>query len=186
MTLKNLVSFDIETSGPNLFQNELLSISLVPFNDSIPSLNLYLSHDLEKIAWGGKGKEFFSKYELDYHKNKINLNQFISKFEDYININFTNEIVLVGHNPGFDYFFLKKVFHKGNKDLPQNISHRLMDTHSILLFLNLQGKIEDKFLSSEKAFKLVDKAIVDSIKTRHTSQTDALLTMNLMKFLLER
>lgn len=186
MIQKNLVSFDIETSGPDLFQNELISISLVPFDKNLSPLNLYLEHNLDQISWGGRGKEFFGKYELDYQNNKVGLDQFIYEFENYINKNFKNEIVLVGHNPGFDYFFLKKVFHKKNKDLPKNISHRLMDTHSILLFLNLQGKIEDKFLSSEEAFKLVDKTTLDSAKTRHTSQTDALLTLNLVKFLLER
>jgi DNA polymerase-3 subunit epsilon len=180
--MEKFIAIDVETSGTDVFENELLSIALVPFDDSIPSLSIYLKHDLSKIKWGGRGSEFFQKYESTYMQASVDHHHFCFNIQNYIDKFFTKGATLVGHNVGFDYYFLKKVFHQANINFPLKISHRLVDTHSILMYLHLQDKLSEEYLGSNNAFDLINNESSSSVN-RHTAEMDSLLVKNLLHYL---
>jgi DNA polymerase-3 subunit epsilon len=66
-------------------------------------------------------------------------------------------------------------------DFNQYFSHRMIDTASILHYLYLSGRLEQKVVSSDEAFAHFKIAV----EGRHTALGDALATAQLFNCLLE-
>jgi len=119
------------------------------------------------------------KHLIDAHESSHALELFI----EFLTENFAKDekITLVGHNIGFDIGFLKALFKKHNRKFDQYFSHRSVDTASILFFLYLSGRIKNKVISSDAAFK--EFAI--SVPSRHSALGDCLATAELFNRLLK-
>lgn len=178
---KNLVAIDVETSGINPFNSELLSIALVPLNIKLSPLNIYIAHN--KIEWNSFARENFRKFEKEWNSQAISPTEACEKIEEYLATTFneTNAIG-VGHNIGFDMAFLRKLAFQGGRDQIKWLSHRTLDTHTLLYLLSLEKIIPSWAATSDGAFKFFEVAI--SEKFRHTAIGDAKATRTLFKKLL--
>lgn len=83
---------------------------------------------------------------------------------------------LVGHNVGFDLAFLRKLAHIGQQPSLPRISHRSIDTHT-LLYLASVNHDWPSALSSDAAFELLH--VMPEISERHTALGDAIATRQL-------
>ena len=125
-----------------------------------------------------------NKIELNVHRKLADApRNAINKMKTFLNNHFLSgeKITLAGHNINFDVNFLRKFLQRNHEDFNLYFSHRFIDTSSILYFLYLAGKINEKAISSDKAFKLFKIKIA----RRHCALDDAVATAELFTRLLE-
>lgn len=179
----NLVVIDLETSGINPFQHEVLSVAIVPLTLPAPPCVVYVrSHD--EIHWSQFAKENFKKFAADWNEKAVPAVVAFEKIEQYLNQTFEEGYVTaIGHNVGFDVAFMRKLaFLAGKNELPR-ISHRALDTHTMLYLLYLNGHLPASALSSDGAFEYFGIKISEG--DRHTALADALATRELVLKLLK-
>lgn len=99
-------------------------------------------------------------------------------FEKFISIHFTGPVILAGHNINFDISFMKRLYRVAERDWPKQISHRVVDTHSLLWGLAFSQKIPKTACSSDGAFQFFDCAPPPEL--RHSALGDALATKDLL------
>lgn len=179
--LLNLVVIDVETSGTSPFVNQILSLSLVPLDQNIGPLNIFVRP--ESIFWGGKGEEFFSDYKDEWERSAVSYRESFEIISNYLKGFPYPSVVLVGHNVGFDYSFLQQIAFHNDKSFPK-LSHRLIDTHTLLYSLYLNGAIQENDLSSSGAFEKFKISMPDTY--RHTAYGDSLATKDLFVALIKK
>ena len=178
MNLNNVVVVDTETSGPDPFSHQLLSVSFSPINEGIECLDIYIRPD--DIVWSKLAKEFFKKYENKWLKKSVSSEQAYRLINNYLNVNFDNKVLLLGHNVGFDLSFLKKLAHSTGNEFFKNISYRSIDTHTLLFLYSIY---HDKNISDlSGALEYFDIFIANN--ERHTALGDAIATKKLFNKLL--
>ena len=180
---KNLVVIDVETSGINPFIHEVLSIAFVPFNLNLPKKIIHVHH--QNIKWGDFAKENFKKFSIEWHRDAITPEMACSEIEIYLKETFNNQTATaIGHNIGFDISFLRKLAYQGKRDQLSGLSHRALDTHTLLYLLTLEEKIPESAVTSEAAFDYFN--IFVSEENRHTAIGDAEATNILFRKILEK
>lgn len=179
---KNLVVVDIETTGTNPFVHDALCIALVPMDQSLPSKEIFIRHN--SLEWSDFAKKNFDKFRSEWEERSVPPPLACDLIEEYLQRTFDGSMTtLIGHNIGFDVAFLRKVAFLGGRSELKNISHRMIDTHTILKVLMLQGKIPDTATSSDGAFNHFN--IKPNASQRHTALHDANLTRILFQKLFE-
>lgn len=178
--IDHILAVDVETTGPDLFKNSLLTAAFVPAKNGLPSLELAVKYDTP-LNWGGRGQEFFEKYKDDYEARAVSASEFCDRLTRYLDSLGKGPIFLLGHNVSFDNYFLRKLFFETKVAFPDKISHRTIDTHSILFQKACKGLIDAKYLASDEAISLV----AQTPGLRHTAHEDAQFALNLFKRLLE-
>lgn len=179
----NLVVIDLETSGINPFQHEVLSVAIVPLTLPVPPCVVYVrSHN--EIHWGQFAKENFKKFASAWNEKAVPAVVAFEKIEQYLNQTFgEGYVTAIGHNVGFDVAFMRKLaFLAGKNELPR-ISHRALDTHTMLYLLYLNGHLPASALNSDGAFEYFGIKISEN--NRHTALADALATRELVLKLFE-
>lgn len=103
----------------------------------------------------------------------------IRKFKEFKELYFSDYMVIpsAGHNTQFD---VQKKIKDNHRNFDNIFLHRIVDTYSILKFLQDGGVITDPINSSTQAFKYFE-IIVDG---RHTALRDAKATMKLYEKML--
>jgi DNA polymerase-3 subunit epsilon len=153
-----LLFIDTETGGTNVFENSLLQLGLVAtvtMKDKI--------HIIDQKEFNLKLENYNIESEaLEYNKidihNEIYKKGFVpeifrERFMDFMSDNFFGKkIDIVGHNVAFDKYFLDKFLRKFNDKLDNYVSHRPIDTMTLLWNLYLNGKIPYSACSSTGAF----------------------------------
>lgn len=183
LTHKNLVAIDIETSGTNPFMHDVLAIGLVPINKKIPPKTVYVRH--QSIHWSDYAHHIFSKYSMEWNEKSVPPVVACQEIEKYLQENFKGRLVTpVGHNIGFDLTFLRKLAFQSARDQISGISHRAVDTHTLLYVLALEKKIPSDAVTSDGAFSHFGIEI-DANK-RHTATGDAEATSVLLEKILEK
>jgi len=179
---KDLVVIDVETSGVNPFRNEVLAIGLVPLNPELPSAIVHVRPDV--IEWTDFARKNFDRYSLEWNAEAIPPLDACSAIEAYLNETFSGRPVTpIGHNVGFDLGFLKRLAFLGGRQELKGLSHRAIDTHTLLYLLVLQGKAPEWVRSSDGAFKHFGINIEDQY--RHTALGDAKATRELFVRILD-
>lgn len=169
----NLVVIDIETTGTNPFIHDALAISFVPVNSKLSKLEVFIRHS--NPEWNDFAKENFKKFQPKWQQEAAPAKTIFSRIEAYISSTFEKyPVTLIGHNIGFDVAFLRKIAYQAGHDYFSNISHRVIDTHTMLAILALQGKIPKSATSSDGAFKYFN--IDSNPALRHSATHDAELT----------
>ncbi|TRO32681.1 3'-5' exonuclease [Pseudomonas sp. ALS1131] len=176
--MTNLAILDLETSGINPNKHSVLEIGIIPLLEGIPPFHAYVKN--EEIIWSDFAKENFQKISEEWNAQSTPPREAVQKLSDYLEENFpSKEITLIGHNIGFDISFLKKLaFDSGIDEIP-GISHRVIDTHTLLFVLMSQGKLPESALTSSGAFSHFNISPPESI--RHTALGDATATRELFK-----
>lgn len=179
-----ILFLDTETGGLDERKYDLLSIGLAVWEDNqILDTKEILIHKSEyktdPEAMKINGLDLVSLQE-----NGISEQMAIKEIERFCNEYFFNErVILAGQNISFDETFLKKLYRDNHCNYEKRFSHKKIDTVSILKFLYLQGKINEKMQSFDEALKQLDIEVNKEV--RHTALGDAIMTAKLFTALLK-
>ncbi|MXY31203.1 MAG: 3'-5' exonuclease [Gemmatimonadetes bacterium] len=174
-SFQKLVAIDVETSGINPFRHQILSLALVPLDISKPPLELYVNEG--EPEWQRIAAHYFEESRSAWEADGRSASEACAALSSYIETVFGEQITVVGHNVGFDVAFLRQLAFRAGLDEVPLISHRVIDTHTILYLLHLSGVIPEGALSSDGAFRHFD--IRPPASARHTAIGDALATREL-------
>lgn len=175
--MKNLVAIDIETSGTNPFIHDALAIAFAPINPEIPNLEIFISqHDL---SWSEYAKNNFPKFSKSWEANSVQPKEAIKIITKYLSLHFNGEkVTAVSHNVGFDIAFLRKLAFQADLVEIPFLSHRAIDTHTLLHAVNSKRKNNNPLnLTSDAAFD--NFGITTDPSSRHTALADAIATREL-------
>ena len=178
-----LLIVDTETGGLNPKEHDLLTIGLVVWEDKEFKDELEL-----KIS-----KEAYRTTEQALAVNKLNLEELkkigeseketIAKIIAFVKKNFGKEKPTVcGHNVNFDVGFLRSLFERNFFDYEKYLSHRTLDTMSIMTFLFLQGKTETRLAKLDDAIQYFQMTI--TAEERHTALADTKVTGKILNEML--
>ena len=178
-----LLFIDTETGGLDPAKNSLLSVGFVVWDSVLGdyySAEYRLKNENCRITKTAQKINKLTDSDFDDAIAPLTL---IKKFEEIKEDYFDDykAIPLAGHNTQFDVQFLKKMFKDNHRSFDSIFSHRIVDTYSILKFLQDGCIIKDTINSSAQAFKFFG-IVVDG---RHTALGDAQATMRLYEKMLQ-
>lgn len=179
--LNRLVVVDTETTGSNLFRHNLLSYAFAPVCDS-SVLEGYVG-DQDDLIWTDVAKSYFANSEEKWNRHKKSSSMAVAEIERYLEgVSPGVDMVMVGHNVAFDRYFLEKLANDAGQTGIRGLSHRTVDTHSMLITLSLLGKIPESATTSSGAFAYF--GVSPEAEHRHTALGDALATRELFRLIL--
>jgi DNA polymerase-3 subunit epsilon len=174
-----LIAIDVETSGTDPFTHQLLAASLVPIGSDAPPFSFYVRPDI--VTWSPAGREYFGLYEATWEKHAKSPDEAMRQLSAYLQQSFSAaELFLVGHNVGFDISFLKQI--SRGRPFPR-LSHRAIDTQTMLRLLAWMGRVPESACTSSGAFAYF--GIEPPAGQRHTALGDACATRELFLRLLQ-
>ncbi len=183
-----ILFIDTETGGTDPSKHDLLSIGLVVWEGGrivarteIPVQGRAERCTEEALAING--------IQLEAHnQHALSRREALEEVIRFINRHFAHKpVTAAGHNVAFDLNFLRVLFEEFGEDMSQYISHRAIDTASILQVLAL---LEDdaadlqQMASSSRAFAVWHIAV--SPQERHTALGDAVATARLFSKILRK
>jgi DNA polymerase-3 subunit epsilon len=178
----NLLVIDIETTGPNPFLHDPLSVALVPVQGRTAPAEINVR--IDNPAWTSYGLRNFKAFEDDWKRSALNPGDAVHEIESYLGrVSPREEAVLVGHNVGFDMSFLRKLAYLAGQEAIKGLCHRTLDTYTLLYLALSRGLVPQSALSSDGAFEFF--AIRVPSERRHTALGDALATRELFAKLLK-
>lgn len=182
-TQAELLVLDLETSGVNPFRHQVLSVGMVPLNGNEQPKVVYVRP--KEICWTEYAQEHFAKYAAEWEAKAVPPTQACVEIERYLVDRFPHTAVTpVGHNVGFDVAFLRQLAFDGSRDQLAGLSHRAIDTHTLLYLLFHGGLIPSSALTSDGAFRHFGITVPKPL--RHTALGDVVATRDLVRALLKR
>lgn len=178
----NPVVIDTETTGTNPCIHDLLSVALTPLDRGKPNLLLFVRS--KRDAWSKNARDYFRGYRQKWDASAVSPEDALEEIERYLADNFDGPVTLIGHNVGFDLAFLRRLAAEASKEEVSLVSHRTIDTYTLLVSLYLKGRIPETALSSDGAFEHFGIEVAE--ETRHTALGDALATRELFSRLLDQ
>ncbi len=177
-----LVVVDLETSGVNPFRHDVLALALVPLNSELRPHVVFVKPP--EIRWTEYARANFAKFAAEWERNAVAPVEACASIESYLRNTFGDQPATpIGHNIGFDVAFLRKLAFLGNRDELPSLSHRAIDTHTLLYVLAASGRIPSSAVSSTGAFEHFGITVSESV--RHTALGDAVATRELFLRLVE-
>jgi DNA polymerase III subunit epsilon len=153
----------------------------VPLVDGSPEHISYVRY--QEIEWSDGAEASFAKYRREWSANALSPAVACDMLEGYLTTTFLGrEVTPIGHNVGFDRAFLARLAFKGGKPSIRSLSHRAVDTHTILWLLHNQGRLPSTALTSSGAFEHFAIEVPEAV--RHTALGDARATRQLVLRLL--
>jgi DNA polymerase III subunit epsilon len=178
---KPLIIIDLETTGTNPFRHDVLAVGLVPISLNLPTATVYVRH--QQCVWTDFAREIFANYQAEWQANAVSATEACDRIEKYLADTFGGqEVTPVGHNIGFDLAFMKKLAFLGGRERVALLSHRAIDTHTLLYLMHLQGFLPDEAVTSDGAFRHFGIHVEERL--RHTAVADAKATRELLLHLL--
>jgi DNA polymerase-3 subunit epsilon len=182
LRLENLIVIDVETSGVNPFRHQILSVAIAPLFGATEPKVVYVKHD--HIEWTSFARQHFAKYATEWEALGTSPELACAAVEQYVEkVAANSKAIPVGHNIGFDVAFLRQLAFLGGRDQIAGLSHRVIDTHTLLYVLYAAGQIPSSALTSDGAFQEFGISISDV--DRHTALGDVLATRELVRQLFE-
>ncbi len=181
--MARLLFIDTETGGLDPEKHSLLSIGFVVWDSVLGecySAEYRLKDGNYRIT---KTAQRINKLTDSDFSDAIVAQALIKKFEWIKEMYFAAYagIPLAGHNTQFDVQFIKKMYKDNRRSFDNIFLHRIVDTYSILKFLQDGGIITDTINSSAQAFKFFEI----TVDGRHTALGDAKATMRLYEKMLQ-
>lgn len=182
---KNIISIDIETTGLDENKDKILSVALVPLANQEDSIEVFIKYD-QPLEFGTKDAEtFFQKYKKQYEEKAVAAPEAIKIINDFI-LARSQPSILLGHNVSFDIKFLNQLYYTNKVSYPW--SHRSIDTHSIVIFLEDSGYLSPGVRSLNKVLERFSIPLPQD--KYHTALGDATATaelyLKLVSFLTEK
>jgi DNA polymerase III epsilon subunit-like protein len=181
-TVNNLLVVDLETTGPNPIRHDVVAVGMVPFTDPQRATVYYVRPSAPQ--WSAYAQLHFQKYRRIWQKEALPPAEACAAIERWIEDEFGGHAVTpIGHNIGFDVGFLRKLAFLAGKDEIDLVSHRALDTHTMLWLLYMRGDLPESALTSDGAFGHFGIEIPEM--HRHTAFADVLATRELAIHLLQ-
>lgn len=177
---------DTETGGLDPRRHSLLSLGLVAGDAQgiAEQLEILVGHDTYAVTGGGLK---VNRIDLaSHHERAFEPAAALQALDGFLDRHFAPnaQVVLVGHNIGFDRAFLAAFLEGQGRALEPRFSHRSIDTHSVAAALQEAGRIPPEVrLSSTGLFAHFGVQVAE--KARHTALGDALATFALFWKLVE-
>lgn len=179
---RNIVVVDTETSGPNPFVHDLLALAMVPLDRSRRELTLHVSRR-GAVNWNNFAKKNFQNFRAMWTQYAIDVRAAFDQVQEYLDgLRFSGEIIFAGHNVSFDRAFLQKLAYLSDHEFFSGVTHRTLDTHTMLYERVLRGDLPESCLTSSGAFEFF--GVTPARDNRHTAIGDALATRDLLELLL--
>lgn len=171
-----ILFMDAETGGLNPEKHSLLTIALAVYEDKkiIDEIEIAIKH--KDYIVSPKALEINKINLIEHDKTSISSKDAVQEIIKFIKSNFGEEKPTIGgHNVEFDYKFLDKLFINEKEPLWKYVSHRKLDTCSLMNFLIITKRIEVENASLESAINYF------GIKAdaRHTAKDDVRATIKL-------
>lgn len=120
-----MIIVDVETGGLVPWENPLLSIGAVDFNN--PQTRFYA--ECKPRPFSSCTKEALIINGIDITKENINCDTMLIQFFDWVNNYTTGDLTLAGENPSFDRDFIN--YNASLYKLKSPFGHRTVDLHSL-------------------------------------------------------
>lgn len=181
--MARLLFIDTETGGLDPEKYSLLSVGFVVWDSALGECYSAEYHLKDKNRRVTKTAQRINKLTDSDFIDAISPLTLIGKFLEIKDAYFSDyaAIPLAGHNTQFDVQFIKKMFKDNHRSYDNVFLHRIVDTYSILKFLQDGGAITDTVNSSAQAFKYFEIVV----EGRHTALGDAKATMKLYEKMLQ-
>ena len=170
----NYVIIDTEPGGLDPSKHSLISVGLVSAcgaeMDEFIVREPTLVADPRSMAIHGISEETINEQGLT-------LTEAVDRFEAFFE-KMDGPVLLVGHNVSFDLSFIKRLYRLADRIQPRKISHRSLDTHTLLWSGIQLGIFPPTTNTSDGAFSHFD--IEPPADTRHTARGDAIATQRLV------
>lgn len=169
---------DTETGGLDPEKHSLLTVALAVYEDGkiLDEKEWFIKHKDYSVT--SKALEINNINLVEHNKIAMDTKIAVVDIIQFIFKNFSVEkAVIAGHNVEFDYKFLDKLFKGETEFINRYLSHRKLDTCSLINFLMISGKIDIESASLETCinyFKIEANA-------RHTAKDDVRATITLFE-----
>jgi DNA polymerase-3 subunit epsilon len=184
-----LLVVDTETGGTDPLEHSLLSVAAVVWDGGLicGSIELLIDEPCMRVT-----PEALAINGIDITSHKIQAlptTVAVARLEEFIEEHFSDEVlrgekvVLAGHNVAFDVGFIKRLYRLAGMNYDRILSHRTLDTASILRFLTLAGIRAAREADSSSAFTELKVAVAPA--ARHTALGDAVATATLLNRLVD-
>lgn len=183
-TYDRLLFVDTETGGIDVQKHSLLSIGCVVWDRKLGIVEKREYYVKQEKYVTTKEAEKINKFdEVEHHKKAIEGKEIIADMLDFVYKYFSKDMLipLAGHNTQFDVGFIKKFLKDNGRSFNSIFSHRIIDTYSIVKFLEYAGMVDANISSSAQAltyFKI-------NVDNRHTALADAEATVKLFESMLK-
>jgi DNA polymerase-3 subunit epsilon len=128
---RDLVVVDVEISGINPFRHDVLALGLVPLNSELRATVVYVRP--EAIEWSEYARRNFERYASEWEAAALAPSEACDFIEKYLAEIFSGRSATpIGHNVGFDVAFLRRLAFLGGREQLAGLSHRAIDTHTLL------------------------------------------------------
>jgi DNA polymerase-3 subunit epsilon len=183
-----IVIVDVETSGDDPFVHELTSIALLPLDRRIEPLHVRV--EAPRAEWSSTARTYYEA-QLSFFESiqqpEVSARRAFNEISRYLTAltcgSGSAKLILAGHNVGFDIAFMRKLCFSVGEPFFDSVSHRLVDTHSLLFALHIGGSIPSTALTSSGAFAWF--GVAEPRERRHTALGDALATRDLLHRLID-
>lgn len=183
MDLSNVIVIDVETTGPNVFEHEVLSVALVPIRRDLSPLSIHVQVDAV-TPWSSFAETNWRRFEKDWRRDAMPNDLASNLIQEYLDkLPGDKDYVLAGHNVGFDRGFFSKLAFRAGRGEFKRVSHRNIDTFTLLFRLAALGEVPEEATTSTGAFRYFGIRVHEA--ERHTALGDALATRVLVEILLE-
>jgi DNA polymerase-3 subunit epsilon len=177
-----LLFLDTETGGLNPYQHSLLQVGVVAYKggEIVDSLSFEVKHDQYYVTEQAMKINGLDLTEID--KTGMRKDQAVVKLNEFISKNFLKQPNLAGHNPSIDKYMVRnQLYESNNLNMDQFISHRMIDTMSIIWALHHAGELPIEACSSTGAFEYFGI----TVEKRHNALDDIIATVKLYECLLK-
>lgn len=170
----NYVIIDTETGGLDPSEHSLISVGLVSACGS--RMDEFIVREPTLIA-DPRSMAIHGITEDTINEQGLSLIEAVDRFEAFFE-HMDGPVLLVGHNVSFDLSFIKRLYRLANRIQPRKISHRSLDTHTMLWTGIQLGIFPSSTNTSDGAFSHFD--IEPPADKRHTALGDAIATQKLV------
>jgi DNA polymerase III alpha subunit (gram-positive type) len=132
----------------------------------------------ESVAWTDPGRRYFAAYQNRWEALAVSASEAYDRVSSFCDALPCREVKVVGHNVGFDMAFLKKLIFDANRGPLPKLSHRSVDTHTLLQALVWLGRIPEICTTSDGALRHFCIDIPE--RDRHTALGDARAAVRLL------
>lgn len=182
--MTKLLVIDTETGGLDPERHSLLSIAAVVWDDchAVGEIEILVAEP--EVSVTAQAMEINRIDLVNHARHAVAPAHALQRLLEFATVHFAfelarrDQIVLAGHNVGFDIAFLRRLCRLAGADYPRIFSHRSLDTASVLRFLSLCGRLPESAAASSEAFAHFGIAIGE--EARHTALGDARATAELL------
>lgn len=179
--MPHVVILDTETGGLDPWSHSLLSVGVVS-GDGAHSAEIFVAEPEIVITPHSESIHHISAAWLAKHG--VHPEAACDAIDAFLaQCSRERPVMIAGHNIAFDIAFLRRLYHLADRPMPNTLSHRTLDTHTLLWSLAARDRLPAHACASDGAFAHFD--IAPPEEARHTALGDALATRALLAHLLE-